>query len=1857
MHSRFPRPAFITIVGLIAAAFFAAPSAARAAACDAPIANPVACENTKPGTPRSDWEISGYGDESLQGFATQMSVQKGDAVRFKIKSTNTAAYRIDILRLGYYGGAGARIMQANISPTGSSTQPPCQTQASTGLIDCGNWAVSAQWTVPSTAVSGVYIAHLYRVGDPAIASHIKFVVRDDADDSDIVYQTSDQTWQAYNRYGGSSLYICGDPCPPGSPSTYKAAYAVSYNRPDLSEQDSPGSSLFNGSEYSMIRFLEANSYDVSYISGVDTHARGPLLLNHDLFISSGHDEYWSRTQRTNVETARNAGVNLAFFSGNEMFWKTRFEPSLDGSTANRTLVSYKDTHFSEQQDPVAWTGTWRDGRIADPADGVVPENELIGQLFVVNSGTSTITVPAPYRQLRFWRNTGAGLTSGQTMTLAPDTLGYEWDVDAENGLRPPGSIRLSSTTVSGVEVFTDLGSTTKFNETATHNMTLYRAPSGALVFGSGTVQWAWGLDNFNESATVNRNMQQATVNLFADMGLQPATLLPGLVAATKSTDATAPTATVTSYPATVADGTRVTLSGTASDVGGVVAGVEVSTDGGESWRRATGTTTWSYSWIAHGNPTTSIKVRASDDSANMQTPGPGVTVSVTCPCSLWGPNTDVPSDDRDSTDPTPAELGVKFTAERFGTISGLRFYKAAANTGNHVASLWTESGQLLAQATAQGESASGWQTVTFGSPVEVQPNTTYVASYHAPNGRFSASRDYFQRGANPGPAGGAILDSPPLHALRNTTASSTATTNGVYSYSATPTFPTSSFGAANYWVDPMYTPTPVPGTASGVTATPGGKTSANVSWAAPSSGGTVTRYRITPYVGSTPQPTTTVDAPAINTTITGLTTGTTYTFRVTAQNPNGDGPQSAPSGAVTPLTAVPPSVPRNVSAEAAGQRARVTWNAPQADGDAAITGYTITPYIGSTAQAAVQAGASATAATVSGLTNGTSYTFRVTAGNSAGVSPAGTSPAVIPQSTLFDLQTPDIADAGDGSPVELGVKFSADHNGSITGIRFYKAAANTGTHVGSLWSASGTRLASATFAGESESGWQTVTFPSPVPVTAGATYVASYFAPRGHYAATRGSLGPSVDNGLLQTIANGSSANGVYAYSMTSTFPTGSWEATNYWVDVMYALPIPGQATGVTAEAAGTNSVTVAWAAPTTGGPPSAYEITPHVGGAPQPSTTLSGSPPATEKKITGLTTGTTYTFTVRAVNVNGGGPLSAHSNAVAPESAVAPTAPAYVRARPATKSALVTWDPPASDGDSAITGYVITPYLGTNPQTPLEVSAPTTSKTVAGLDTGRTYTFRVRAVNGVGTSPMSPASNAVAPAHTVLDFSTPSNPDAGETSAVTLGMKFRTDFPGKATGVRFYKSAANTGPHVGTLWSAAGDELARVTFNDETAVGWQHAAFSAPVSLTAGTTYVVAYHAPNGRYSATTGGFTTGIDNPPLQAVANSISANGVYRYGASTAIPTGSWSAANYAVDVLFEPEGTPSAPAGVAAVAGPASATVSWSAPTGGGPATSYVVTPYIGSAAQASTTVTGSPPSTSRKITGLTPGSAYTFRVKAANLSGSSVESGPSAPVTPTATDTPSAPSQVVAEADSTSAIVRWNEPADDGGSEITGYRVTPYVGTAAQASTVVGGSVAKTQITGLANGSEYSFRVAAVNSAGTGATSGASNTVTPKASIFELAAPATVDAGETSSVVLGVKFTAGVSGAVTGVRFYKAPANTGTHVGALWPAGGGSPLATGTFSGETTSGWQVLTFPTPVPITAGTTYVASYLAPNGHYSVTSAGFANPFDNPPLHAVPNATSSNGVYAYSASSVFPTSTWNANNYWVDVLFEPGS
>ena len=349
--------------------------------------------------------------------------------------------------------------------------------------------------------------------------------------------------------------------------------------------------------------------------------------------------------------------------------------------------------------------------------------------------------------------------------------------------------------------------------TATHHLVFHKRPSGALVFGAGTVQWSWGLDSDHDrgSNAPSVDMQQATVNLLADMGAQPATLQAGLLPASASADVVAPVSDITSPAngAAVSVGSLVVIQGTATDgPSGLVGGVEVSVDGGSTWHPAAGRGPWSYAWAPVAAGTHHVFSRAVDDSGNIEIPGAGrdivvregshgstnVRAAAGAPAmlnavstSIWaGAGTPAAVNDYDGQE---IELGLKFRSSSAGNITGIRFYKASLDGSTHVVSLWSGSGTLLTTASSSGETASGWQEVTLPSPVAITANTTYVASYHAKPGYYASSSGYFTQ---------AVVNGP-LTAL----ADGTDGPNGLYRYGATG-FPTLSWSSSNYWVDVVF---------------------------------------------------------------------------------------------------------------------------------------------------------------------------------------------------------------------------------------------------------------------------------------------------------------------------------------------------------------------------------------------------------------------------------------------------------------------------------------------------------------------------------------------------------------------------------------------------------------------------------------------------------------------------------------------------------------------------------------------------------------------------------------------------------------------------------------------------------------------------------------------------------------------------------------------------------------------------------------------------------------------------------------------------------------------------------------------
>ena len=1086
----------VTVAVLLGSALLAVQGGdqAKADVCG-PGGNPIACENSKPGTPQSQWDVSSGEGNTIQGFADPFSVNLGGTINLKIESP-ASSYAIDIYRMGYYGGDGARLITSltpNISV--SQNQPACNTDTSTGLVDCSNWGVSASWTVPTDLVSGVYFAHIYRTDGTSDANQIPFVVRDDSSHSDILFKTDDETWEAYNDWGGYSLYSGDASATDAGDLDVGRATEVSYDRPFDTRFDTPyGQDFFFYAEFPMIEFLEENGYDVSYIdqATVASSQGASLIEQHKIFMAAGHDEYWSASEVANVTAARDAGVNMAFFTGNEIYWKTRWGADAAGEN-DRTLITYKESLNSaptDPDDPPMWTGAWYDPRYSPPADGGHPQNALTGQLWTVNEGTGAITVPAQYAALRLWRNTSvASLQPGQTATLGSQTLGYEWDQDVDNGFRPAGEFDLSSTTMNAPQVITDYQEDDAA-ETVTHHLTMYRASSGALVFGAGTVQWSWGLNSNHDGdaqPATSPIMQQATVNLLADMGnVQPVTLMSGLVPATESTDTTPPTSTITSPAAgtAISNGTTVTITGTATDSGGgVVAGVEVSTDGGSTWHPVTTmsaaaqSVTWSYTWSATGLGNVTIESRATDDSGNIETPSDGVTVNVGCPCSLYGQ--DYTPSVTSENDPTALELGVKFTSSVSGWVAGVRFYKGAGNNGTHTGSLWSATGTQLATGTFTNETSSGWQTLLFANPVQITANTVYIASYYDPDGHYANDVDQFY----PAPTGSTDLqplDSPPLYAVQATGTLG----NGVYNAGG-PGFPTSTYEGTGYGVDVVFDTTEPVGAPPAVT-------------------------NETPYPGSSSNP---------------VTTDPTVTFSKPV----------VPSTVSFTVTDSSGSVPGTVSMDSTDTIATFTPS------NSLPAGTTLTVSVSGEQDDFGQTGSSET------------YTF-ITA---EATPPDGQCPCSI----WTDSTAPNTPDSGDGSAVTLGVQFTATANGTISGVRFYKSLANGGTHTGALWSSSGTVLASGTFTNESTEGWEELDFSTPVPITAGTTYVAGYFAPRGHYAADTNGLSSAVTNGPLTALAGG----GVYAYGSAMAFPASSWENSNYWVDVVYEPSTSGNPPTVSA--------------------------------------------------------------------------------------------------------------------------------------------------------------------------------------------------------------------------------------------------------------------------------------------------------------------------------------------------------------------------------------------------------------------------------------------------------------------------------------------------------------------------------------------------------------------------------------------------------------------------------------------------------------------------------------------------------------------
>jgi hypothetical protein len=406
---------------------------------------------------------------------------------------------------------------------------------------------------------------------------------------------------------------------------------------------------------------------------------------------------------------------------------------------------------------------------------------------------------------------------------------------------------------------------------------------------------------------------------------------------------------------------------------------------------------------------------------------------------------------------------------------------------------------------------------------------------------------------------------------------------------------------------------------------------------------------------------------------------------------------------------------------------------------------------------------------------------------------------------------------------------------------------------------------------------------------------------------------------------------------------------------------------------------------------------------------------------------------------------------------------------------------------------------------------------------------------------------------------------ESDDPSAQTLGVQFQASSSGYIAGVRFYKEPDDTGAHTGSLWSSSGTLLASGTFTNETASGWQELDFSAPVAVSAGTTYVASYFTKTGYPAGDPQGLASAVTNGPLTALAGG----GVYAYGSSNTFPDSTYHNNNYWVDVVYSPS------------AGSTPPVVTTESPASGS----------AGNAVSVAPSATFSQP--------VTP-STVSFTVK------------------------------------------------DSGGNSVAGsvgFNSADTVATFTPSSSLSGSTTYTAAVSGAQNASGTPMGSAFSWSFTTGAVAQC------PCSIWQDGTPTgSFQSNDPNAQTLGVQFQASSSGYITGVRFYKEPDDTGAHIGSLWSSSG-TLLASGTFSNETASGWQELDFSSPVAITGGTTYVASYFTAAGYPAGDPQGLASAVTNGPLTALAGG----GVYAYGSSNTFPDNTYNDNNYWVDVVYSP--
>ena len=455
--------------------------------------NPIQQENRKPGT--TGWLVPAAGGRAIEGYASLVSALPGGLVPLHVSTVPAARYRVVVYRLGWYQGLGARriacLPSCAADEQGSPRGVPAP-DASTGKLDAG-WPVTDTLKVPADAVSGYYLVEFVLTSGPSAGagSLTYLVVRAPSGrPAGAVVQVPVNTWQAYNDWGGKSLY--DDLSTEG-----RRANRVSFDRPYDWHPDPGGQPL--EWEYPLVRFLERSGYDLSYQTDVDTDADPASLLRHRLVITAGHGEYWTKAMRDAFDAARDSGGNLAFMGANTGYWQIRYE---DGG---RTIVGYK-SRYDPEPDPALKTTMFRD---------LVPprfECELLGiqsQGVALNWPPSDYAV-APGAPADPWLR-GTGFRSGDVLrgivSVESDTI--------------PGNQTAADSCGHKLTVFFhhETGSDKSGNADAVR----YTAASGARVFASGSHTFAWGLDDFAGNPDETHGLADPRLQRFARNALDDLT--------------------------------------------------------------------------------------------------------------------------------------------------------------------------------------------------------------------------------------------------------------------------------------------------------------------------------------------------------------------------------------------------------------------------------------------------------------------------------------------------------------------------------------------------------------------------------------------------------------------------------------------------------------------------------------------------------------------------------------------------------------------------------------------------------------------------------------------------------------------------------------------------------------------------------------------------------------------------------------------------------------------------------------------------------------------------------------------------------------------------------------------------------------------------------------------------------------------------------------------------------------------------------------------------------------------------------------------------------------------------------------